>query len=326
MPRYLCLLECCLRLSKYTAMASLSHRQSWSLAVLLAVFPCFLWAGVENDAPKVTYRTGSAEVRVTFFATDQDNHLLQSIDRNDFAVVDGDIVIRDFRSLTRSDETRLDVVVLVDASESVAQRFHATAARVLRLISHNHPGDDLSIITFSGLRPAILCTADCSGSATENKVRSLKPAGATPLFDSLVFSARYIAERHTAGVRQVLILLSDGNDTISGVSARQALDSVIKTGALLYTINPNKPGRDLKGSLALEEMAEATGGRSFSAQDDAGAADVLEAALADLRASYVVTYPLPSRTAGFHSLRILPKHNLNLRFHCRRGYFYDEGR
>jgi hypothetical protein len=71
-------------------------------------------------------------------------------------------------------------------------------------------------------------------------------------------------------------------------------------------------------------MADATGGRSFSAQDDV--TDVLEAALADLRASYVVTYALPSHAAGFHSLRILPKHNLNLRFHCRRGYFYDEVR
>lgn len=103
---------------------------------------------------------------------------------------------------------------------------------------------------------------------------------------------------------------------------RQALDALTQTGALLYTVNPNKSSRDLKGTLALQEMADATGGRSFSAQDDA--AQVLEAVLADLRASYVVTYPLPSRAAGFHSLRILPKHNLNLRFHCRRGYFYDE--
>jgi hypothetical protein len=125
-------------------------------------------------------------------------------------------------------------------------------------------------------------------------------------------------------VRQVLILLSDGNDTISGSSARQALDAVIGTGALLYTINPNKPARDLKGAAALQEMAEATGGRSFSAQDDA--AEVLDAVLADLRASYIVTYPLPTRMGGFHSVRILPKHNPNLRFHCRRGYFYDEGR
>lgn len=293
------------------------------MAVLLAVFPGLLCARAGNDTPGINYRTGTSEVRVSFFATGQDNRLVQAIDRNDFAVVDGDIVIRDFRSLTRSDETKLDVVVLVDASESVAPRFRATAEQVLRLISHNHSGDDLSIITFSGLRPAVLCSANCGGTDTENKVRSLTPAGATPLFDSLVFSARYVADRHRPGVRQVLILLSDGNDTISGSSARQALDAVIGTGALLYTINSNKTARDLKGSLALQEMAEATGGRSFSAHD---AGDVLEAALADLRASYVVTYALPSRMAGFHSLRILPKHNLSLRFHCRRGYFYDEGR
>jgi len=324
MPRYLCLLQRWHRLSKYPAMASLSHRQGWSLAVLLAIFPGLLCARAENDAPDITYRTGTSEVRVTFFATDENNRLVQAVDRNDFAVVDGEMVIRDFRSLTRSAETNLDIVVLVDASESVAPRFHAVAEQVLRLISHNHSGDDLSIITFAGLRPAVLCAADCGDAATEGKIRSLNPAGATPLFDSLAFSARFIADRHRPGVRQVLILLSDGNDTISGTSAGQALDAVIGTGALLYTINPNKPARDPKGSFALAEMAEATGGRSFSAQDDA--AEVLEAALADLRASYVVTYPLPSRTAGFHSLRILPKHNLNLQFHCRRGYFYDEGR
>ena len=125
-------------------------------------------------------------------------------------------------------------------------------------------------------------------------------------------------------MRQVVILLSDGNDTISAATARYALDSVIETGALLYTINPDKSARDVRGNFALQQMAEATGGRSFSSKDDV--TDVLEAALADLRASYVVTYALPSRGAGFHSLRILPKHNLNLRFHCRRGYFYDQGR
>jgi len=324
MPRYLCLLERWHRLSKYPAMASLSHRQGWSLAVLLAIFPCLLCARAGNDAPDITYRTGTSEVRVTFFATDENNRLVQAIDRNDFAVVDGDMVIRDFRSLTRSDETKLDIVVLVDTSESVAPRFHTIAEQVLRLISHSHSGDDLSIITFAGLRPAILCTTDCGGAATESKIRSLSPAGATPLFDSLAFSAGYLADRHTPGVRQVLILLSDGNDTISRASTRQALDSVIGAGALLYTVSPNKPVRNPKGSSALAEMAEATGGRSFSAQDDA--TEVLEAALADLRASYVVTYPVPRRLAGFHSLRILPKHNLNLRFHCRRGYFYDEGR
>ena len=321
---YLCPLQWRVRLSKYSAMASLSHRQGWSLAVLLAFFPCLLSARVGSDNPETTYRTGTSEVRVTFFATDQNNRLVETIDENDFAVVDGDRIIRDFRSLTRSDETKLDIVVLMDASESVAPRFPVMAEQVLRLIAQNHPGDDLSIISFAGLRSSVLCKADCSNISVTNKIRSLNPAGSTPLFDSLAFTAQFMTDRHAPGVRQALILLSDGNDTISGTSARQALDALTGTGALLYTINPNKSSRDLKGTLALQEMAEATGGRSFSAQDDA--AQVLQTVLADLRASYVVTYPLPSRAAGFHSLRILPKHNLNLRFHCRRGYFYDEVR
>src|SRR5215469_4707908 len=125
MPIYLCSLEWWHRLPKYPAMASLSHRQGWSLAVLLAIFPCLLCARADNDSPHPTYRAESSEVRVTFFATDANNHPVESIGRDDFAVVDGEMVIRDFRSLTRSRETKLDIVVMVDASQSVAPRFHA---------------------------------------------------------------------------------------------------------------------------------------------------------------------------------------------------------
>lgn len=324
MPIYLRLLESCHRLSKYPAMASLSHRQGWSLAVLFVILPCFLSAGADSHDPDITYRTGSSEVRVTFFATDQNNRLIEKIDKNDFAIVDGEMIIRDFRSLMRSDETNLDIVLLVDVSESVAPRIHAITDQVQRLISRKPPGDNLSIITFAGSRPALLCAADCSRTLTESRIQSLTPAGATPLFDSLAFTARHLADRRRPGARQVVILLSDGNDTISSTSASHALRALIGAGALLYTVNPSKANGDLEGSRALHEMAEATGGRSFSAEEDAATA--LAAALADLRASYVVTYQLPSRTAGFHSLRILPKHNLNLQFHCRRGYVYDEGR
>ena len=56
-----------------------------------------------------------------------------------------------------------------------------------------------------------------------------------------------------------------------------------------------------------------------------GAASLLNAVLEDLRASYVVTYDLPSHQAGFHALRLLPTHNLNLTFHSRSGYNYEPG-
>jgi VWFA-related protein len=305
-------------------MAKLSHRQGWSFAVVASLFPCVFFALSASDAPVVTYHTGTSEVRVTFYATDQSNHLVETVGKDDFAVVDDGMVMRDFRSLTHANETELDVVAVVDASESVAPRFRATMNDVMQLVSQERLAtkDNISVVSFSGLRPILLCTRDCRSPAAGQRLLTVKAAGQTPLFDALAYAANFISNRQVPGVRQVLILFSDGNDTISMTSARDALEAVIASGALLYTVDLNEFRNASDGSIALERMADATGGRSFSVGE--GAVNVLQAALDDLHASYVVTYVLPSRVVGFHSLRILPKHNLNLRFHCRSGYYYDQ--
>jgi len=302
----------------------LSHRQAWSLALVPFVFPCVFSASGAHDAPLASYRVNTSEVRISFFATDDSNHPVETINKDDFAVVDSGMVIREFRSLTRSNETALDVVALVDASESVVPRFQTTVHDVLQLVSQESlaTDDNISIVLFTGLEPVLLCTEDCRTPEAEKRLLTLKAAGVTPLFDALAYAADFVSRRQTPGVRPVLILFSDGNDTISRTSAREALEAVIASGALLYTIDLNGPKYDSAGSAALQRMAEATGGRSFSIQE--GAVNVLQAVLADLRASYLVTYQLPSRAPGFHSLRILPKHNLNLRFHCRSGYYYEK--
>jgi len=41
----------------------------------------------------------------------------------------------------------------------------------------------------------------------------------------------------------------------------------------------------------------------------------------DLHSARVVTYRLPKFGSDFHSIRILPTHNLKLQFRCRRGYY-----
>jgi len=45
----------------------------------------------------------------------------------------------------------------------------------------------------------------------------------------------------------------------------------------------------------------------------------------DLHSARVVTYVLPESGPDFHSIRILPTHNLNLQFRCRTGYYHREG-
>jgi VWFA-related protein len=288
----------------------------------MCLLPSLLFASSANDPPITTYHSTVSEVRITFFTTDENNRTIEDVRKDDFAIVDGDVVVREFRSLMRSDETALDVVVMLDSSESVAPRFQSTINDVLQLVSQKQIASDdkLSVLSFSGMQPSVLCAANCRASEGLQPVLVTKPGGATPLFDALAYGADFISRRRVPGLRPVLVLFSDGDDTISKTSAGEAVRALVAGGVLLYAVDMNEPGENPRGSLALQRMAEATGGRYFLM--NGGEAQVLQTALEDLRASYVVTYNLPSPEAGFHSLRILPKHNLNLRFHCRSGYYY----
>jgi len=301
----------------------LSHRHNWP-ALVIPLLPCILAIGNANDFPSETYRSIASEVRISFFATDEHNRSVDTVRKEDFAVVDTGLVIRNFRSFSRSDETTLDLVAVVDASESVASRFRMGMHDVLQLVSQDQPVSDdrISVLSFSGIQPTVICSGNCRGSAAETRLLALHAAGATPLFDALAFGADFISHRRTPGVKPVLILFSDGDDTVSRTSAGDALDKVIASNALIYSVDLGNPESPSDGSRILQRVSEATGGRYFPIRE--GAANVLKAVIEDLHASYVVTYQLPNHRVGFHSLRILPTHNLNLRFHCRNGYYYEK--
>ena len=298
--------------------AMLSPRHNWpALAILF--LPCVLPIGT-NDFHSTTYRSAASEVRLTFCATDEHNRSVGTVKKEDFAVVDNGLVIRNFRSFSRSDETALDLLAVMDVSESVAPRFRAGLQDMLQLVSGSQPvsDDSISVLSFKGVQPVVICSGNCRGSAAESSLLALHASGATPLFDALAFGADFISHRRAPGVKPVLIVLSDGDDNVSRTSAGDALEAVIASNALIYSIDLGNPENPSDGSRILQQISEATGGRYFPSRE--GVANVLKAVIEDLHASYVVTYQLPNHQAGFHSLRILPTHNLSLRFHCRNGY------
>ncbi len=63
-------------------------------------------------------------------------------------------MVRNFRSFSRSDETSLDVVVLVDVSESVAPRLRVALSDVLQLVAREQSisDDNFSVLSFGGAR------------------------------------------------------------------------------------------------------------------------------------------------------------------------------
>jgi len=299
--------------------------RNWRALPALSILAIFgtLALAAPGDAPNLTYHANVAEVRLTFSATDQNGHAVSTLNERDFAVVDRDDVVRNFQSFTRAAWTNLELAMLLDASESVTPQFQQEISDVLSLFSHLDiiPDDAFSVISFQGAHPTLLCAGNCRASAI-NQLRNLPAGGATPLFDAIVFAADRTSTNPHA--RKVLILLSDGEDTISLHSPADAIAASLAHDIQIYAIDLNPPTHRSQGTAILRQLASSTGGRYFGPSTTANT--LLEAVLADFHSAYTVSYKPPAHAPGFHPVRILPTHNLNLQFHCRSGYAYASSR
>jgi VWFA-related protein len=276
------------------------------------------------DPADFTYRTKATEVRLSFSATDQNNHGVATLQASDFAVVDNDVIVRNFQSFTRSDGTKLEIAILFDTSESVAPRLRQEMADLVQLVSETAgvPDENLSIVSFDGSKPALLCAADCRASHAVDRIPTTPAKGLTPLFDTIVFAEDFLSHRGDAQSSRILIVLSDGVDTVSRNSLHDAIDGAMAGDVQMDCIDLDKPSYESsQGAAVLRNLSSASGGRYFPPPD--GARRAMNVILDGFQASYTVTYKLPNNASGFHDVRILPTHNLNLQFRSRSGYYYS---
>jgi VWFA-related protein len=294
--------------------------QRYNRPALLFLLVCQVCAfGAPAETPETVYRANVSEVRITFSATDQYNHAVATLNPGDLAVVDKDVIVRNFQSFTLAQFTRLEITILIDPSESVGTQYREEIAQVLELISKTSgvPDDSISIVSFSGVQPTLICKGNCRASQARDLIPSSASGGVTPLYDSMIFAADTFSWQDPQ-VRKVLVLFSDGEDTISRNSASDAIEVPLAHDVEVYAV-AMRPSTS-RGTVFLQNLAAATGGRAFRLSD--GANSVADAILDDFHASYQLTYKLPYISAGFHTVRIVATHDSNLHFRCRRGYFY----
>jgi VWFA-related protein len=297
------------------------HRLHWPMLLGFLALSSPLSPGESAEPTSVTYHSTVSEVCLTFFATERSQSIAQ-LKQDDFAVVDNGLVVRDFRSFSHAGVTQLEILLLVDRSESVLPRFKQEITNVLQLVSQTPSlaDDRVSVVAFGGGEPRIVCASNCRSAPSEQELSAATADGQTPLFDAVLLAADFLAKHHDPAARPVLILFSDGEDNISRTSASDAVAATLASEAQIYAVDVGNAQSFSHGTMTLQYMAAATGGRYFTMGEGAG--KVLSAVLEDLQAGYIVTYRLPNRTAGFHWVRILPTRNPNLQFRCRHGYQY----
>jgi Mg-chelatase subunit ChlD len=168
------------------------------------------------------------------------------------------------------------------------------------------------------MQTRLICSGDCRSSFSAGRIDSSSEGGATPLFDALKKAANILNARAQPDVWRVIILFSDGDDTISVTSLKEASGAIQDSGAQVYAVDNGVAGPS-NGTAILQKIARDSGGRYLRLCD--GAVNVLDSVIDDLHSARVVTYALPPAANDFHSIRILPTHNLKLQFRCRSGYY-----
>jgi VWFA-related protein len=293
--------------------------------VVLYFIPLCAADGVGN-----TFQTGVNEVRIIFAASDRQGHAIKSLHSSDVAVADNGSIIRHFRSFQSAVPGPLDLVLLLDASESVAKQLPAEIAEVASFVESSdwEERDSLSILVFGGMRPQLLCVRNCRASDVHRRLNALRADGTTPLYDALLQASEILQEHTDPEARPAMILFSDGMDTISANSLPDALLAAQELQAPIYALNSRaKRSSADRGDAVLDYLADNTGGLSFAPGQDLRM--VLRTVLEDLRSGYVLTYQLPTPGrggGGEHSVQILATRDANLRFRSRQSYQEGSGR
>jgi Ca-activated chloride channel homolog len=238
--------------------------------------------------------------------------------------------------LTRS-ESPVRLALLFDNSSSVtiARDFEKKAAvRFFRRVIR--PEKDLvalfSVATVSRLEQPL--TKDVS-SLIWSIENFAPPSGATALLDGIIEAADYL---NGVQGRRVIVIVSDGDDTVSDATFEATVKSLIVASCQVYVVkttdfeNFKRTGqrggnanlRQLAAERRMQEIVGQTGGAVYSPLDE----DELDRAFAqissELAQQYVLSYypePEPDKRGEFRAISLAVKNRSNLSVRTRKGYY-----
>src|SRR6202049_2119838 len=216
-----------------------------------------------DDDSLTTIRSTVNEVNVVFTVTDKHGHYVRDLKEENFKVVDDSKPAAEIRSFHAEANLPLEVGLLVDASNSVRDRFKFEQEAATEFLNQTiRPKYDQAFVVGFDVTPEVTQDFTDNTERLSIGVRSLRPGGGTAMYDALYFACRdkLMKAQHNGPVRRAIILLSDGDDNQSHVSREEAIEMAQRAEVIVYTISTNLSGAGHHGDKVLERIADATGG------------------------------------------------------------------
>jgi VWFA-related protein len=273
-----------------------------------------------------TIRKTVNEVNVVFTVTDKHGHYIKDLKKSDFQVLDDSRPPADIRSFHSETDLPLDVGLLIDASNSIRDRFRFEQESAIEFLNQTvRPRYDLAFVVGFDVTPEVTQDFTDNTELLSHGVRELRAGGGTAMYDAVYFACRdkLLKTQQSGQVRKAVILLSDGDDNQSHVTREEAIDMAQRAGVIIYTISTNITGGSNRGDKVLERIADATGGRAFFPFQLRDVASAFSEIQDELRSQYALSYtPANFVPDGrYRTIEILAKNHKSLRVRSRRGYY-----
>jgi Ca-activated chloride channel homolog len=256
----------------------------------------------KGETPAAEFPTIKVETRLVNVALnvmDAKGAPVGGLERDDFQILENG-KLQKIAIFEREATTPLSIVLAIDTSESVltSERLEKEAAKhfVNALLREQ---DELELMEFSDVVQELVPFTN-QKKAIENGIGKIQLGDATALYDAVYLASKLLAGTSaTDGRRRVLVLITDGGDTVKGSQYVQAMEQAQRAGAMVYAIIvvpiEADAGRNVAGEHALIQMAKDTGGKYYYASQPKDLEPAFRHVSDDLRTQYLLGYYAPRR-------------------------------
>ena len=275
-----------------------------------------------------SFRVDVKLVNVFANVTDANGAPVGGLTKDDFSIAE-DGHPEKIAVFERESEIPLSIVLAIDTSGSVNKDM-LIEKRAARDFVHAllRPVDSMDLIDFSSdVREVVPFTNKLS--RIDAGLESLEMGPATALYSAIYLSAQNLAN-HPG--RRVLVLISDGSNTVKGTDYADALEEAVRSETMVYSIIDvpiaADAGRDTGGEHAMITLSQETGGKYYYA-DAAHLNEAFQKISDDLRTQYLLAYYPEHRLANsdFRTISVTLKQPANAHYTVRHrtGYYATPG-
>jgi VWFA-related protein len=224
----------------------------------------------------------------------------------------------------------VSIGLVVDNSGSMSRKRPSVNKSTLDLIKASNPQDEAFVVNFSD--EAII---DQDFTSDVNKLREglgyIEARGGTALYDAVAASADKLASG-ARNPKQVIILITDGDDNASTLNLEQTIRKVQQlSGPVIYSIGLLFGDEDMSRTearharQALETLSTETGGMAFFPKNIEQIDQIAAEVARDIRNQYTIGYhsTKPTTEPGFRRVEVRAegKGEGKLIVRTRTGYF-----